>query len=240
MVNGQQYIEANYPNATRANITELDLSNKNLEGVVTLSGFTTLLKLNLSFNMITSTHLFLPSIQQVDISHNLLTSTHVFTSSTLQKLNCSFNKISSYVTNAPSLTHFDSSNNLLSVLSISSNILTELNCSNNPITLLPLNITSKLTSFDCMGIQFSKTNTAITFLPFSPTSANSYNTNSPTSSNSFNTISTASSNSFNSLNLVLGLGIPLFLSTLGWIALGIIFFYKHKFKKVLLISGDSH
>ncbi|KAF0500609.1 plant intracellular ras-group-related lrr protein 9 [Gigaspora margarita] len=228
MVNGQQYLDANYPNASRASIAELDLSNKNLEGEMTFSGFTTLLKLNISFNMITDIYYFLPSIQQIDDSHNLLTSTHSFDSSTLQKLNSSFNKITSYVLNVPSLTHFDSSNNLLSVLSISSNILTELNCSNNPIILLPLNITSKLTSFDCMGIQFSKTDTAITSLPTSPTSANSL------------PISPTSANSCNSFNLGIGLGIPLFLSILGWIALGIICFYKRRFKKVLLISGDSH
>ncbi|CAG8822403.1 12590_t:CDS:1 [Gigaspora margarita] len=226
MVNGQQYLDANYPNASRASITELDLSNKNLEGEMTFRGFTTLLKLNISFNMITGLHFFLPSIQQIDTSHNLLTSTHSFVSSTLQKHNCSFNKITSFVLNVPSLTHFDSSNNLLSELSISSIILTELNCSNNPITLLPLNITSKLTSFDCMGIQFSKTDTAITSLPTSPTSANSL------------PISPISANSCNSFNLGIGLGIPLFLSILGWIVLGIIFFYKRRFKKVLLISGD--
>ncbi|CAG8811000.1 30949_t:CDS:1 [Gigaspora margarita] len=119
---------------------------------MTFSGFTMLLKLNVSFNMITHIHYSLPSIQQIDSTHNLLSSTHLYSSSTLQKLNSSFNKITSYALGVPSLTHFDSSNNLLSVLSISSNILTELNCSNNPITLLPLNITSKLTSFDCMRI----------------------------------------------------------------------------------------
>ncbi|CAG8817033.1 35602_t:CDS:1, partial [Gigaspora margarita] len=188
MVNGQQYLDANYPNASRGSITELDLSNKNLEGVMTFSGFTTLLKLNISFNMITHTHYRqLRSIQQIDVSHNLLTSTHKYTSSTLQKLNCSFNKITGYKLFAPSLTHFDSSNNLLAALTITSDILKELNCSNNPITLLPLNITSKLTSFDCMGIQFSKADTAITSSPINPTSANSYNTNSPTSTNSYNT-----------------------------------------------------
>ncbi|KAF0488343.1 plant intracellular ras-group-related lrr protein 9 [Gigaspora margarita] len=228
MVNGQQYLDTNYPNANRASITELDLSNKNLEGRMTLSGFTALLKLNLSFNMITGISYTLPSIQQIDVSHNLLTSSSTLSGPPLQKLNCSFNKITSYVIDVPTLTHLDSSNNLLSLLSISSNILTELNCSNNPITLLPLNITSKLTSFDCMGIQFSKTDTAKTSLPISPTSANSL------------PISPMSSNSCNSFNLVIGLGIPLFLSILGWIALGIIFFYKRRFKKVLLIPGDSH
>ncbi|CAG8489356.1 21075_t:CDS:1 [Gigaspora margarita] len=228
MVNGQQYLDAFYPNENRASIAELDLSNKNLEGEMTFSGFTTLLKLNISFNMITGTNYFLPSIQQIDVSHNLLTSARSYSSPTLQKLNNSFNKITSYTLIASSLTHFDSSNNLLTALSISSNILTELNCSNNPITLLPLNITSKLTSFDCMGIQFSKTNIARTSLPASPTSANSL------------PISPTSTNSCNSFNLGIGLGIPLFLSILGWIVLGIIFFYKRRLKKVLLISGDSH
>ncbi|CAG8802073.1 41484_t:CDS:2 [Gigaspora margarita] len=197
MVNGQQYLDTNYPNASRASITELDLSNKNLEGEMTFSGFISLLKLNLSFNMITAISYSLPSIQQVDVSHNLLTSSNTLS--------------------GPGL---------------------ELNCSNNPITLLPLNITSKLTSFDCMGIQFSKTDTAKTSLPISPTSANSLPT-SPTSANSL-PISPTSANSCNSFNLVIGLGIPLFLSILGWIALGIIFFYKRRFKKILLISGDSH
>ncbi|CAG8685443.1 7173_t:CDS:2 [Cetraspora pellucida] len=189
MVNGQQYIDENYPITSRGNITELDLSNKNLEGTITFnnSGFINLLKLNLSSNMITNIHYELPSILQIDVSHNFLSNTRSYSSSTIRKLNCSFNKITVYNLNAPNLTHFDCSNNLVSSLDISSNVLEELICSRNPITLVPLNITSKLTSFDCVGIQFNKTSTILTSSPISPTSPNSFNT-SPNSFDNFSLV----------------------------------------------------
>jgi len=53
MVDAQTWLDQNYPVANRATITELDLSNKNLEGTLNLTdkeGFDHLYKLNISFN----------------------------------------------------------------------------------------------------------------------------------------------------------------------------------------------
>jgi len=36
MVNAQDWLNQNYPNETREQLTELDVSNKNLEGVLTV------------------------------------------------------------------------------------------------------------------------------------------------------------------------------------------------------------
>ncbi|CAG8605505.1 726_t:CDS:1 [Cetraspora pellucida] len=236
MVNAQQYLEENYPVASRNNITELDLSNKNLEGSIRFnnSGFNNLLKLNISFNMITHIHYTLPSIQQVDVSHNLLSKSHSYATSTLRKFNCSFNNIVGYTLKAPSLTHFDGSNNLLSTLVITSHFIEELNCSNNPITSVPFNITSTLTSFDCMGVQFNKKSTTLSSLPSSAT----YIPTNPTIPTS-NVISSTFPNSFDNPYLVIGLGIFSILNIFGWTTLGIIFLCKRKREKVILTPGSS-
>lgn len=246
MVNAQQYLDQNYPTASRSNFTELDLSNKNLEGDLVVSGFTNLRKFNVSFNKITSFNLYLPAIEEYDNSHNLLAYNHQFTSTTLQKLNFSFNYITSYYLNTPSLIHLDTSSNLLTTLDTSSSsVLIELNCSNNPINLLSLNSSiSSLTSFDCMSIKFSKTNN-IQILkqditPITTTPASSITTPLPSSTALYPNFSTNNAvTSVNNLNLILGLGIPLAICILGWIAIGVIFCYRHKFyKNVLKIPGN--
>jgi len=55
MVNAQQYLDKNYPKEKRKEYNELDLSSKDLEGFLTLDGFTSLRKLNLSSNRLNGT-----------------------------------------------------------------------------------------------------------------------------------------------------------------------------------------
>jgi hypothetical protein len=53
MVDAMVWMDQNYPITTRATITELDISNKDLEGTLNLTekeGFEHLYKLNISFN----------------------------------------------------------------------------------------------------------------------------------------------------------------------------------------------
>jgi len=50
MINAQEWLDSNYPLKTRSEIKELNISRKNLEGSLDLSGFNNLEKLDCSFN----------------------------------------------------------------------------------------------------------------------------------------------------------------------------------------------
>ena len=104
------------------------------------------------------------------------------------------------------LTHLIVNNNQLTELSLqNTGNLQELDCSNNPPINLNLTYPPHLTSFDCLDIRFDKSATAT--ITASPTSAveTVFNNNSA---------------------LTMGLGIPLGVSILGWLALGSFFCYK--------------
>jgi len=79
----------------------------------------------------------------------------------LKKLNLSFNALSNISLHAPALTHLDISNNVLSELNLqdSSKNLVELNCSSNQLNKLVLSEMPNLKSFDCIGINFDKSMT---------------------------------------------------------------------------------
>ncbi|CAG8508027.1 7678_t:CDS:2 [Cetraspora pellucida] len=169
MVNGTQYVNQNYPAAIRNDITELNLSNKDLEGQLLLVnlGFNNLKKLNVSFNRLND--FTLPAtLEEFDCSNNQILS---FTDSLPKaiKFNISNNSMVSFSLSASFLSHLDVSINLLKTLdlrSIGGNIK-ELNCSNNPINSLSLNYSSDLNSFDCLGIKYNKFSTSPTQTSYS-------------------------------------------------------------------------
>ncbi|CAH1756432.1 13156_t:CDS:2 [Entrophospora sp. SA101] len=131
MVNAQEYINENYPLEKRANITELDLNNKNLEGSLDLTTFINLRKLNVSFN----------KLNDIGLSNSALS---------LKKLNNSYNRIPSFGFIGSNLTHLDITSNNLTKLDVheASNLI-ELKCSGNPITNLSLPSNPSPNFVDC-------------------------------------------------------------------------------------------
>ncbi|CAG8667727.1 1422_t:CDS:1 [Racocetra fulgida] len=159
MVNATQYVDQTYNASTRVNITELDLSNKNLEGqlyLITL-GFINLRKLNVSYNRINGFNLP-ESLEEFDCSHNQI-SYFTYSLPKARKFNISNNVMTNFSLDAPFLSYLDLSINSLQTLDLRSlggeNVI-ELNCSNNPLTSLSLNYSSNLISFDCLGMKYNK------------------------------------------------------------------------------------
>jgi tRNA A-37 threonylcarbamoyl transferase component Bud32 len=72
MVNAQEYLDKNYPKDQRKIITELDISNKNLEGVLDLSDFVNLEELHCGNNQLTNLILTSLKIRKIFGSGNKL------------------------------------------------------------------------------------------------------------------------------------------------------------------------
>jgi len=133
MVDAQQYLDQNYPNTTRGNITELDLSNKNLTGSLNFYYFTNAWKLNFSFNELTALGWERDAPMEVlDISYNKLGSSIWGGSYSLKFVNFSHNSYYSIWLNIPTLSHLNVSNNDLIELKFENTTdLQTLDCSNN-------------------------------------------------------------------------------------------------------------
>jgi len=159
MVNATEWINQNYPEngvcrnkddienygKRREEITDLDVSNKNLEGALGKTdsrGWTSLRKINASFNKLLDGELGSDNwlvIEEIILSHNqigtggYLWGDHLFLQ--LKKLNLSNNFIElTDLSKAPRLTHLDISGNFLTELDLHNNInLKELRCLNNPL-----------------------------------------------------------------------------------------------------------
>jgi len=178
MVNAQEWLDQNYPKANRQGLTELDISNKDLEGDLDLTGLS-LVKANFSFNKINSIIWDTSNLEEFDYSHNEEKGAwdgsvpgHQFPK--LRKFNISNNFMQLLdLSQAPQLTHVDCSNNVLTNLTVQSNNLQQLNCSGNQITNLSLKYSpTNLTLFDCEGVKFDKLNTVaptVTVTPTAPT-----------------------------------------------------------------------
>lgn len=183
MVNITEWLNQNYPKETRAQITELDISSKNLEGSFVAEGFTNLRKANLSFNMITGINVndCINVIEEIDWSHNLDSGSPVFgTLPLLKKLNFSFNNYVGFAPLTPVLTHLDASNNKITQLDLKqiSRSLVELKCSGNPLNNLTLALTPNLNIFDCLGTKLIASVSSSTI--FSISSTTTTYTNNPT------------------------------------------------------------
>jgi len=88
MVNAQEWLDQNYPDETRNQIKELDVSGKSLEGSLKLSGFT--------------------SLQKFDCSSNQLTKLSLADTGNLVDLNCSNNPLANLaLPYSPNLNSFD-------------------------------------------------------------------------------------------------------------------------------------
>ncbi|RIA85607.1 hypothetical protein C1645_741451 [Glomus cerebriforme] len=164
MVNAQIWLDANYPKEARASITELDISNKNLEGSLDFEGFTNVRKLDFSFNKITQPYFssYMSYLEELNVSYNQLSGQYVMANipAFLKKFDFSHNNISSYTINFPSLTHLNASNNVINSLDLHIvNNLVELDCSNNPLSNLTLNYSPDLISFNCLGVKLTTTTT---------------------------------------------------------------------------------
>src|SRR5947208_9571065 len=130
----------------------------------------------------------------------------------MKKLNLSNNNIFQFDFLCPyNLTHLNFSNNKIVKLNLTlvpSQNLVELKCFDNPLTELLLNLSPNIVSFDCLGIKFDKSFT--TYSTFSTPTFTTYS-------------SLVSPTKTDNSDLTIGLGIPLVISVIGWLALGSFF-----------------
>ncbi|CAG8845558.1 12507_t:CDS:1 [Gigaspora margarita] len=164
MVDAQTWLDQNYPNENRDNVTELDISNKNLVGSLNLLNFTNLRKSNFSHNKL-NIYNFVPiSLEEFDTSHNQFSRFYTFYGiggsgimPNLKRLNFSFNALKNVSFYAPALNSLDVSNNIITILNLAqTKNLTELNCSNNSdLTILYFSSLSNLNSFNCLGVRLT-------------------------------------------------------------------------------------
>jgi len=240
MVNATEWINQNYPvngtcqrvedkenyGKTRSQITELDVSNQNLEGIFNIDGFR-LKKLNCSFNKLNNYLIDFTHIEEIDFSHNQLMLSFGISlrwTPRFQKVNLSHNSIASFINReVPGLTHLDVSNNLLTNLDVwGTRDLVELNCSGNPfLTNFSFSSLSNLKSFDCLGVKFTKSDNIVSPTSTALATATVYTDNPALFSNT------------------IGLGIYSGISTLGWLALAFVFFYKRFWWKAFIPTPGS-
>ncbi|CAG8449337.1 2700_t:CDS:2 [Diversispora eburnea] len=157
MANATQYLNVNYPSSNRSSIINLDLSNKNFVGDLTISGFVNLQKLNYSFNNFNGT-ITLGSdsyfnLEELDSSSVNNSRDHTYSNMTkLIRLKLSKNGVSQlYLSGCSNLAYLNCNNNLLRMLDLSnSEKYVEVNCSNNPF-LSNITYPSKFVPdlFDC-------------------------------------------------------------------------------------------
>lgn len=122
MVNIQQWLDSHYPKENRKNITELNISNNNLEGELELKGFDNLKRLNCHGNKFTKLDIdncF--KLEKLDCSDNELTSLDLSKCVDLTELNCSFNKLKDldFPKSLKKLKRFSCSDNYLTCLNYS-------------------------------------------------------------------------------------------------------------------------
>jgi len=141
MVNAQQYLDTNYPKYQRTNITELDISAKNLEGSLKLEGFTNLQFFDCWWNKITSLEIVnCPKLVAIGCygllninNENKLASLKLGKLDELVELQCYSNQLTELdIRGCPSLETLLSSDNLLTNLDLANNSkLQELDIRNN-------------------------------------------------------------------------------------------------------------
>jgi len=78
-------LDQNYPKEKRTQITDLDISNKNLEGPLNLTDFTHLQNLNISFNKLTD---FYPAGANDNVSL-------IYENDKIKEIDCSYNSFNS-------------------------------------------------------------------------------------------------------------------------------------------------
>ena len=121
------------------------------------------------------------------------------------------------------ITELDVSNNLLTNLDVwGTRDLVELNCSSNPfLTNFSFSSLSNLKSFDCLGVKFTKSDNIVSPTSTALATATVYTDNPALFSNT------------------IGLGIYSGISTLGWLALAFVFFYKRFWWKAFIPTPGS-
>jgi Leucine-rich repeat (LRR) protein len=125
-----------YLDSLHKNITELDVSKKNLTYLPSLTSFKKLRTLNCMYNKLTSLPPLNPNLQFLWCSHNKLTSLPSFNEK-LVALHCSNNKLTSLPPLNEFLTRLYCDVNKLTSLPPLNNFLIRLWCNNNQLTSLP-------------------------------------------------------------------------------------------------------
>ncbi len=139
-----------------SNITKLNISESNIEGILDLSKFTQLEFLNCEFNSITSIINFPPTLKKLYCGNNHIETLdnlqHKSCTILLEYLNCEFNKIKQLDNLPNSLAYLDCSKNLLTNLDFLpvnlEKLILRYNDSIQKLDLLPQN----LKYLDCMSI----------------------------------------------------------------------------------------
>ncbi|CAG8794641.1 11346_t:CDS:2 [Gigaspora margarita] len=114
MVNAQEYLDKNYPKEVRGKLTELLISNKNLEGDLDLSDFVNLKELDCSRNKLNSLKVNnCLELKNIGCHYNQLTDLDVSNSSQLVRADCGYNLLSNITlpNNTTNLKELDLHNN---------------------------------------------------------------------------------------------------------------------------------
>ncbi|RHZ45393.1 hypothetical protein Glove_680g28 [Diversispora epigaea] len=253
MANGTQYLEEHYPVSNRSSVTNLDISNKNFVGDLTISGFVNLQKLNYSFNNLNGIISLRGSYLIEDFDESFVNTYGIqsfLNMIKLKRLNLSNNRVSQLVLDGSSnLAYLDCNNNLLTELDLSnSEKYVEVNCSNNPsLSKITLPDSFVPVLFDCRDTTVGQvifSNSSVfdcqknTILPQNTTTSNNTVTVTATP-----TTATATPTTNNNLGLKIGLSVVGIIAILSF---GLVIFlcYRRRIRKketptsILRIAND--
>ncbi|WP_158837421.1 T9SS type A sorting domain-containing protein [Polaribacter sp. L3A8] len=157
------------PTEEIVNITDLDLSNRNIKHIAGLKAFTSLKNLNLSNNIMdyecqVQMSLYFNSyiIEKLDVSNNLLTGCFKVSGwANLKEFNCANNQLSSILLQEDSnLEKLTCNNNLLTAIDVSKTYKLEtLSISDNPISQLNITNNTELKTLDVSNCGLNNINT---------------------------------------------------------------------------------
>jgi len=137
---------------TENKVQSISWEGLSLTGTLDLSGFSSLVSLNVLLNSLESIELSgCSSLYDVDVSHNILTNLLLTGCTGIDTLNCSWNQLETLdITACSSVEEIYCENNQLATLDLADKAnLKGLYCSNNVLTGLTLPIATVLESVDC-------------------------------------------------------------------------------------------
>ncbi len=140
------------PTANIENVTNLDLTSKNITDLTGVEDFTALTELIVKYNQLTTINVSNnTALSNLDCSSNQLTSLDISNNTALITLDCTTNSISNLdVSSNTALTAFYCANNALSNLDVSNNMaLTQLSCGINFLSTLDVSNNTALIRLLC-------------------------------------------------------------------------------------------
>ncbi|RHZ45388.1 hypothetical protein Glove_680g21 [Diversispora epigaea] len=252
MANLTLYLDENYPVSNRSSVTNLDLSNKNFVGNLTISGFVNLQKLNYSINNFNGSISLRDcgNLEDLDGSFINAWGSHWYSMAKLKKLKLSNNRLTAVdISGSANLAYLEFNSNLLTELDLSnSENYVEVNCSNNPTLskiYLPDNFVpvlfdcrdttlgqvtfSNSSVFDCQKNIIVSAASTSTKIPSPTKSTSTKITSTFTNSKSTPIINDGSSTTKNNLGLKIGLSVGI----IAMFLLGIVAFlcYRRRIRK---------